>query len=211
MYLSRIALDLRNPSVRQALRDCNDMHRNLMQGFGAFQADEAARRRACVLYRLVERRDEISLLVSSAVAPERQALAARGFVMASDSPKDVSGLEQAFEAGRLLRFELLASPCKKVSGTGKNSRRAFLRTEPERMEWLRKKAEQGGFEVIEVRETSRAISIDGVRSGMRIHHDAVTFSGVLRILDRGRFWETYCTGIGPGKAYGMGMLTVARV
>lgn len=210
MYLSRIVLDLRHPSVRQALRDCNDMHRNLMQGFPTVQGEIPARNSAGVLYRLVERRDGVSLLVTSDAVPDRQALGIRGYGLSADSPKDISRLEQVFVEGMALRFELLAAPCKKQAGDQKNSRRMFLRSQGERMEWLSRKAQQHGFEIIEASENSNPINIEGTKREMRIHYEAVRFVGTLRILDRERFWQAYCTGIGPGKSYGMGMLTVAR-
>ena len=38
----------------------------------------------------------------------------------------------------------------------------------------------------------------------------VLFSGLLKITDADAFWKSYTCGIGPGKAYGLGMLTVAN-
>ncbi len=211
MYLSQILLDLRHPSVRQALRDCNDMHRNLMQGFPGYQAGGAASDGGYgVLYRLEERHDGVRLLMASREKPERAALTARGFNLSSDSPKDISGLRQVFTEGTAWRFELLASPCRKKGCEGKNSRRVFLRTEQERRDWLARKAEQGGFELLEALEYGDRVVIEGAKGDMTIHHEAVRFIGVLRITDPERFWRTYCDGIGPGKAYGLGMLTVAR-
>ena len=211
MYLSRIALDLRHPSVRQALRDCNDMHRNLMQGFPQVQTETSARNRTGVLYRLVEKRDEVYLLVASDVAPDGAALGAKGYRLSPDSPKDVSALEQVFVDGMALRFELVASPCKKQAGEQKNSRRVFLNTAEARAEWLARKAAQNGFEVLEVCEYSNRLTVEGFKGDMHIGYGGVRFVGTLRILDRARFWQAYRTGIGPGKAYGLGMLTVARL
>ena len=211
MYLSRIVLDLRHPSVRQALHDCNDMHRNLMQGFAGVQEAVCARNSASVLYRLIEKREEVSLLVSSDIAPDRRILTQRGYLLSPDSPKDVSALESVFTVGRELRFELQASPCKKIAGDAKNSRRVYLREEKQRMEWLIRKADQCGFDVLEALEGGKPASINGMKGGMRIHFDAVQFTGALRIKNSECFWQAYRTGIGPGKAYGLGMLTVASI
>ena len=210
MYLSKIQLDLRHPSVRQALRDCNDMHRNLMQGFPNHQIEEVARKSCNTLYRLVEKRNEIYLLLTSELVPDRAALASRGYILSPDSPKNISALEQVLLDGMTLRFELLASPCRKVASQQKNSRRVFLRTEDARAEWLAKKAEQCGFEILEVAENSNSFSVEGDKQEMRIHYNAVCFVGTLRIFNKEKFWKAYCEGIGPGKAYGLGMLTVAR-
>ena len=79
MYLSKIVLDIRHPSVRQALRDVNDMHRNLMAGFEAQLPQGTARAAQQVLYRLFSRRDQVYLLVSSRERPNPDKLAVRGF------------------------------------------------------------------------------------------------------------------------------------
>ena len=42
-------------------------------------------------------------------------------------------------------------------------------------------------------------------------HLAVRFDGLLRVTDAGDFRETLICGIGPGKAYGFGLLSIAPV
>ena len=121
MYLSKILLDIRHPSVRQALRDANDMHRNLMAGFDMRSDTDAARAENHVLFRLYSRRDQMYLLVASDVKPDIPSLSARGFHTDEALIKDVTPLKQAFIPGRCFRFELLASPCKKWSATVKTA------------------------------------------------------------------------------------------
>lgn len=210
MYLSKIVLDIRHPSVRQALWDVNDLHRNLMSGFEMDSETTTARARKQVLFRLCTRRDEAYLLVTSGEKPDAQALARRGFYVDEARTRDVSALKQVFLPGKLLQFELLASPCKKQSGSGKNSRRLFLDTPGLREEWLKRKGAQGGFQVVHVAEMGGRVDICGRRGEMEIKNSAVLFSGLLRVEDQDAFWQSYAGGIGPGKAYGLGMLTLAR-
>lgn len=209
MYLSKIVLDIRHPSVRQALRDVNDMHRNLMSGFAMGTGRETPRADMQVLFRVVERRDQLYLLVSSEEKPDVTALATRGFHTDDSMIRDVSVLRRVFVPGKVLRFELLASPCRKAGGEG-NSKRFFLETPEERMAWLRRKGEQGGFEVLYADELSRRIDIYGRRGDAEVKNSAVLFSGVLKITDADVFWKSYTCGVGPGKAYGLGMLNVAN-
>ena len=209
MYLSKVVLDLRHPSVRQALRDVNDMHRNLMAGFSMNGGKDTPRADMQVLYRVFEQRERVYLLVSSTEKPNAEALAKRGFRTDDTMIRDVSALRGAFMAGRTLRFELLASPCRKVSGDG-NSRRFFLTEPEERAAWLQRKGETGGFEVLSVYESSNRIDLLGHRDGADVKNSAVLFSGVLKITDEDAFWMSYTQGIGPGKAYGLGMLNVAN-
>ena len=209
MYLSKILLDVRSPSVRQALRDANDMHRNLMSGFAMSNERETPRADFQVLYRIIERRDGIELLVSSAERPNAEALASHGFCTNESLIRDMSALKAAFAPGRILRFELLASPSRKVVGEGKNSRRFFLEREEERLAWLCRKGKQGGFEILQANEIGGRRDVLGRRGGMEIKNAAVLFSGVLKITDKDAFWRSYTQGIGPGKAYGLGMLSVS--
>lgn len=210
MYLSKIILDVRHPSARQALRDVNDMHRNLMAGFDIPAAQGAPRAENHVLYRLFSNREQVYLLVSSAVRPDPRALSARGYHTEDAMIRDVSALEGVLVNGKRLRFELLASPCKKVDAGGKNSRREFLKTPEERMAWLCRKGEQGGFQVLVADEISGRVDVCGRRGAMPIKNSAVLFSGTLRVTDQQTFWQSYVNGIGPGKAYGMGMLNLAN-
>ena len=209
MYLSKIVLDIRHPSARQALRDINDMHRNLMAGFDMNTGGETPRADMQVLYRVFEQRDQIYLLVSSQEKPNASALAVRGFRTDDTMIRDISALRTVFMPGKTLRFELLASPCRKAGGEG-NSKRFFLETVEERLAWLRRKGEQGGFEVLQAEEQGGRVDICGHRGNSEVKNSAVLFSGVLKITDADAFWKSYTCGIGPGKAYGLGMLTVAN-
>lgn len=209
MVLSKIILDIRHPSVRQAMRDANDMHRNIMSGFSAQGGEEMARAGMRVLYRLFSKRDQLYLLVSSDERPDPAALAERGFYTDETLIRDVTPLKDVFQEGRCLRFELFASPCRKVGGAGRNSRRMFLETPEERAEWLARKGENGGFHILQLDELGGRVDVVGRRDSMVVKNSAVLYSGVLRITDADAFWRSYSEGIGPGKAYGMGMLNVS--
>lgn len=209
MYLSKIVLELRHPSVRQALKDANDMHRNLMAGFKMYDGCLTPRADLNVLYRLMETRDQIYLLVSSTIKPDAEALKLHGYNTDETMIRDLSPLHSVLVDGKYLRFELLASPCKKTGIDG-SKRRVFLEKQEERLEWLRRKGKNGGFDVTVADEISGRVDVCGRRSGTEIINSAVLFSGVLRITDSETFWQSYTCGIGPGKAYGLGLLTLAR-
>ena len=211
VFLSKIILDIRHPSARQAVRDANDMHRNLMAGFSMCASDRCPRADKRILYRVFSRRDRVYLLVSSEERPNVDELARRGFYTEDALIRDISGLRRSFRTGQYLRFELLASPCKKISGEGKNSRRVFLKTEAERENWIRRRGMEGGFRVVQVEEFGGRIDILGKRDSMNVRNAGVLFSGILQIMDAEKFWHCFITGIGPAKAYGMGMLNVANV
>lgn len=202
MYLSILSFDMKHPSVRQALKNPQDMHRNLMK---AFDDLGQSRERVRLLYRLDE--GKASLLVSSDTEPNWERVT--GYHC--EGMKNTEGLKEVFTQGKVLRYELLAIPSKKVKGEGKNSRRVFLRESQEREEWLARQGKKYGFDLCATPEQSPSKIISGKKQDMEIAYTAVCFSGLLRIIDPEAFWTGYTQGIGAGKAYGLGMLSVAKV
>jgi CRISPR system Cascade subunit CasE len=59
------------------------------------------------------------------------------------------------------------------------------------------------------------VNVDGAESGSRgdavVTFASVRFEGVLEVRDADRFREALANGIGPGKAYGFGLLSIAPV
>ena len=128
MYLSKLVLDINAPSVRQSIRDCQDMHRSLMKAF------DHPREEAAVLYRVVTTRQELSVIVLSADQPDWQRIDSMGYHCAQ--MQDVSELPNKYGQGSVLRFTLLACPSKKMKVEGKNSQRVYLASSQERSNWL---------------------------------------------------------------------------
>ena len=79
--------------------------------------------------------------------------------------------------------------------------------------WLLDRAEKHGFELSEeafqVVEDHSFFFRKSSDQGRRVSLLAVTFEGVLKVVNPDLFRETLIEGIGRGKAYGMGLLTVA--
>lgn len=48
------------------------------------------------------------------------------------------------------------------------------------------------------------------RAGESAVHTGVRFCGELCVEDPQRFWQAFASGIGAGKAYGMGMMMLGR-
>lgn len=123
--------------------------------------------------------------------------------------KDISSWIESLEAGKTFAFDLLAVPSKKVKADGKkNSQRRLLKNPEERIAWLHRKAEQNGFQIVnvtELKEVSKTIRHPAHKGGM-MHVNAYQYQGVLIIKNEQLFRECFCHGIGSGKAYGFGML-----
>ena len=203
MYLIKMEMDRRLPEVRQAVADCQKMHRLITGLFGT------ARQESSILYRtnFVQGQIHLYLYASQPVAEE---VSGRYRI----TQRDITPWMEQLAAGQYLKFDLIASPSKKVSVEGqKNSQRRILRQQSERQIWLEQKAAQSGFTLCQVLELEQ-IHVSGRHSeekGGAMHHDAYHYQGILQITDAGAFREALQKGIGSGKAYGFGMMMVKRL
>lgn len=133
--------------------------------------------------------------------------------------------------GCSLRFRLRANPTRKVDtktgpdGRKRNGRRVPLKTAEERLLWLKRKGEQHGFSVLEASFSNGVNSAgvldlsDGRVVGARVHPDgeergslsfsSVVFEGALVVRSRPEFLHAVRHGIGSGKAFGFGLLSIA--
>lgn len=128
---------------------------------------------------------------------------------------DLKTVSEGFLGHSRYRFDLVAVPsaCGKPSidedgkfaGRGK---KRFLYRESERLKWLSRKAEAGGFCV----DDEIPVLVDSVNDGMFVRKGKTNslagarFRGVLDVTDRGLFARAFHDGIGRGKAFGYGML-----
>ena len=149
--------------------------------------------------------------------------------------RDVSPAYRRLQDGQVLSFRLRANPTKRVAKDGDplKGKRVELQREEEQIDWLIGKGRggrdgvPGGFDLlrktgvdaegeegpiwsVEVRPEgkTKGRKKDG-GSGLTMTHLAVVFEGLLRVTDANAFLETLAGGIGSGKAYGFGLLSVA--
>ena len=202
MYMTCVAIDRHNPSARQALADCCDMHKNIMRLYSSSE-NSVARCAGKILYRIVEQQNEIMLYLTSTHLPDmRQTAWIKSHTVRQC---DLQPLVNRFAPGQSFSFDLLTHPSKKDMRTGANSHRVFLRTARERADWLQRQGEKGGFRVVSLQEGA-PFDLRGKRPTGNICLRAVRMMGRLEITDTARFAQAYQSGIGPEKAYGMGML-----
>ncbi len=202
MYMTCVAIDRHNPSARQALADCCDMHKNIMRLYSSSE-NSVARCAGKILYRIVEQQNEIMLYLTSTHLPDmRQTAWIKSHTVRQC---DLQPLVNRFAPGQSFSFDLLTHPSKKEMRTGANSHRVFLRTARERADWLQRQGEKGGFRIVSLQEGA-PFDLRGKRPTGNICLRAVRMMGRLEITDTARFAQAYQSGIGPEKAYGMGML-----
>jgi CRISPR system Cascade subunit CasE len=198
-YLSCLDLDPR-PDVRGVqlwLANPYRIHQRICMAF-----DDPGR----LLFR-VEERPRLRLLVLSPGQPEWDRAFADFPAVLAGPPQFKPYAPQTVE-GQHLRFFLRANPTVKREG----HRHGLFREEDQRA-WLDRKGRDGGFtpQTLQVSGGQNQLCSRGPQQGEgRQTHLAVEYEGVLRVDDPARFTETLYQGIGSAKAYGFGLLSVAR-
>lgn len=210
MHLSRLILNPRSRAVQRDLADLYDLHCTVMRGFPDNLPDSER-----VLYRLDEdqRTARLSLLVQSQMQPDWSALPS-GYLLPPDpfGPVGENPAVKPFapqvKQGQFLHFRLRANPTKRLGkSSGKDAgKRVGLYRPEEQFSWLARKAETGGFALL-----SAQPSADTVEKGRKqpIRLLAVLFDGTLQVVDPERFQTTLAQGVGSGKAFGCGLLSIA--
>lgn len=197
MFIIKVKLDVKNPSVRQALNNAQDMHRNIQKLFGE------TREEAQVLYRVVRRREAIYVYIQSGVQPKVDSLPCNGMSLVNIANMDEK--LNRYRNGDRLKIDLLAYPSKKVAGDSKNSKRVSLHTVEERMQWLSNKLGQNGMKTVAVAENGRE-SVKLQKQSGEYTLNGYRYSGVVEVTDSEVFVQALRSGIGAEKAYGFGMV-----
>jgi CRISPR system Cascade subunit CasE len=239
MYLSRLILNSRSREVRRDLGNLQHLHRTILSVFPQKTSESVGPRSEFgVLFRLEDDRYSglYSLLVQSATEPNWATLPDRYLADAEDGRKNpacksVAAVFKALENGMRLSFRIRANPTKKIdtrSGPGgerRNGRRVELRTEQQQIDWLRRKASVAGFQLGRLRLQPEGTNVRALGEGRlellkvrpggegraRLTFASVLFEGELEITDATLFRQALAMGIGPGKAYGFGLLSLARL
>lgn len=209
MYLSQLILDPRARVVLENLADPYQLHRTVMSGFSQELPTNER-----VLYRLDMQRSEpqLSILVQSHTLPNWDILSQRGYLL---RPAVIKTLTFQPTAGQVFWFRLAANPTKRLRAEGKNDgARIGLVREEDQLTWLNRKGEQHGFQVLAT-QTTKIVQADGWKfekgQNHRIRQHAVRFDGRLQVTDVETFTRALENGIGSGKGFGFGLLSLAPV
>ncbi|MCL6622972.1 MAG: type I-E CRISPR-associated protein Cas6/Cse3/CasE [Syntrophobacterales bacterium] len=222
MYLSRVLLNPRSKAVQRDLADPQELHRTIMSAFPrSEEPGESPRARFGVLHRLdLDRRQaRLILYVQSQLKPDWSALPPDYLLLRTgwENPatKSVAEVYQTLKAGLVLSFRLKANPSRKIDtktgpdGRRRHGRRVELVREEDQVQWLQRKGEQSGFKVLQVRVGGLTKERSRSRQGTAPTLAGVIFEGHLEITDPDLFRQALARGIGPGKAYGLGLLSLA--
>lgn len=132
------------------------------------------------------------------------------------APPEVKPFDPRFMKGQSLRFRLTANPTRRLSSRSPDAREESIgKRVPVPMDklidWLERKAELSGFCIRREATTFHQGYVYIIRkpeqdNGQRLR--SVTFDGILQVTDPDAFRQVLSKGIGSGKGFGFGLLSV---
>ena len=220
MLLHRIHIDARCREARRDLADPYQLHSTLCRAFSQAEAKCPA---GSVLWRLepeTDREGNPRVLVQSRAPADWGRIAVRGWLAAVDPAIDI-GSRLGFDAllpGHAFRFRLRANPC-----VTRNGKRLGLMRLPEQQAWLARKGTLHGFTIAAAESLDTGTPVENAtarisheqmltgrqHSGNRIRIYSVLYDGILTVIEPAMFVDGLRSGIGHGKALGLGLLSLA--
>ncbi|XFA73739.1 type I-E CRISPR-associated protein Cas6/Cse3/CasE [Thermosynechococcaceae cyanobacterium Okahandja] len=205
MYLSQLVLNERQPQVYRDLVNAHKFHQRVMQAF----PDEEERQRPRADWHILYRHEPDSdvVLVQSAVEPEWSRLP-EGYLQRYDT-KRVHLTPDLVGGDRVFQFRLRANPSKRDPNTRKTI--GFYHR-ADQLAWLERQAKRCGFELLGV-DVIPSPNVFALKTNSRGPVRVVTalYQGTLKVTDPAAFLRAVQQGIGRGKSYGCGLLSIARV
>jgi CRISPR system Cascade subunit CasE len=207
-FLARIRPNPHCREVQRDLRYAAEMHKTLMR-MVPDHLGEAARRQTGLLYRVDETEHATVLLVQSStpLAPER--LPPR---YGTAEIKSLAPMLTALRTGLAVRYRVTVSPVKRerlpLDRKGERGRLLLL-TGPDADQWWARKAAEAGLQLHTAVPTPAAPAISRPGDPRPVRHPLVRYDGTAAVTDPEALTRALLTGIGRGKSYGAGLLTLA--
>ncbi|MYR09839.1 type I-E CRISPR-associated protein Cas6/Cse3/CasE [Streptomyces sp. SID724] len=212
LWLTRIVPDTRSPQARRDLGDPIGTHRRIMSLFPS-DAGPDPRARFGILFRTEDTPTGPHLLIQSTHEPDATRLP-DGYGTTVTRPLDA--LLDAIRPGLTIRYRCAASPVRKPGATTRalyNLPPVVALTGTAADEWWLRQADNSGIKPL----THHSHPLDAIRGQRRptgappqsIRHTRTQFDGTAAIIDTDLLRQAVLNGIGRGKAYGCGLLSIA--
>lgn len=196
MFISKVTMDLSKREVALDLDDRDRLHRKLLLLFPDYPGGA---RNARELMGILFRVEAPVIYLQSSIAPIQSRLPDGYKILIT---KETTSTFSSIKAGGEYRFRLEANVTYRDSQTRS---RLALQEEAEIEQWLFRRGDLGGFEIVDyAMETLPPVK---ARRGM---FHAVRFDGVLKVKTIAPFIKALKEGIGPGKVYGLGMVSLGK-
>ncbi|SHE65671.1 type I-E CRISPR-associated protein Cas6/Cse3/CasE [Alkalibacter saccharofermentans] len=213
MYLSRIILNINKRDTIRAMSSPQILHGAVESSLG-FVRNESER----TLWRLDILNGQCCLLIQSCKIPIFEQINEQlGFGLENNlwDAKELNNLFNRLDNNQLWRFRLRANPVysktKNRIETKKRGKVVAHVTATQQKDWLIERSQRNGFLINN--DSFDVVFTDWKKfrkkNGNEVTLRIADFEGVLKIQNIERFKNTIISGIGRGKAYGCGLLTIA--
>lgn len=204
LTLTRIRLNRHSPAVRRDLASAVDLHKTLMRLIPD-ELGHQARRTAGLLFRL-EHAPTPTLLIQTHSPPALARLPAR--YGTADTHDLTALLHTALTPGRLVRYRITANASvRRHDPTLPSGSKVTALRGDDALAWWQRRAAQAGLTLHTATATPRTFPRATREDGP--YHALTQFDGTAHITDSHLLQHALSTGIGKGKAYGAGLLSLA--
>lgn len=206
--LARIRLNPHSREVQRDLRDATQMHKTLMRlvpdDLGA-----TPRRDTGLLFRLDETQDASTLLVQASTRLDPGRLPT-GY--GHTEVKTLTPLFAALRTGLAVRYRITVNPAKRerLPLDQKNQRGKIVPLAgPEAEQWWTRRATEAGLHLNALLPTPQRPVRPRTTGGASMRHSLIRYDGTATVTDPEALATALLTGIGRGKSYGAGLLSLA--
>lgn len=221
MYLSRLFLNPRSHQVRNEIANPYEMHRTICRAFP--NANYKVNESSGILFRLdISRQTQIPILLAQSLDEPDWSFLQKEYLLTEDSlPWDTpnpsyKSFAVKLLAGQTLAFRLRANPTKRLgkSAGEKHHQRIGIYDEDGQTRWLKRKLSQAGASLQGVQIVPQGKSAGWRKNGRdestrKLTLQATLFDGLLQVTDPAALQAALQTGIGSGKGFGFGLLSLA--
>ena len=205
MYLSQVYLDTSKVRTARALRNRQIFHGAIER---CFTGD-----RQRPLWRIDRENGNIKILILSHDIPDFQSFMAQfGDYNYSPMTKEYDKyIENICKPGNVLRFRMAANPiiCKNGKRIPLNANRTASQPYAA-MDWIRDRLENNGADMLNGILTDFK-TVAAYKSGIKANKFvSAEYNGLIKITDPEKFRRALTEGFGHEKAYGCGLISVAR-
>lgn len=206
MYLSQLTLNTRHSQVHKELGNAHKFHQRIMQAFPDEESRDRPREDWHILFR--QEPDSDIVLVQSKIEPDWSKLP-DSYLCKPSEPKQFYLNPEMLPEGSIFQFRLRANPSKRDSKTKKTV--GFYRR-PDQLAWLERQGDRCGFRLLTA-DVIPSPNVFGIKKkgSAPIRIATALFQGVLEVTAPEPFVSTVQYGLGRGKSYGCGLLSLARI
>lgn len=218
MFLTRFEINTARRDARKLIGSPQVMHAAVLAAFPSAGDDSPAER---VLWRVDSSGPTSLLYIVSPRKPDLTHLVEQAGWPATSTwlTRDYQPLLDSLASGQRWGFRLTANVTisKRLAEDAKRSKRYGHVTVTQQQDWFIARAKSLGFSVPTNKDESKQLAIHDRqvkqfrRQDQQVTLSTATFDGVLEITDAAALRTALVSGIGPAKAYGCGLLTLAPV